>query len=284
MWKSSIKVAIKESKEGDWQKLTEEMNLFLDLHHPHIVACYGILNEEKKDDDGVLRMVNSIVTERCRTDLATFLNDHSKWDRFHEEPLTANTIDMRKYKILEHVSQGLEKLHEMCVLHRDLKSLNILLDGEPGECESCRHSGNWKICDFGEAKVLKTPMLAFEPPLSWQSTIDKGRFQEITGPSLMQAGAQYYCWLHPRETTDEFAADAFPYGALVYLFSERVPVDGQKDTFGQRTPERDRVFAVAGVDDDTEGSPGTVRKHGRQQSMALAEEAEFPDLPRHPDH
>ena len=55
---------------------------------------------------------------------------------------------MRKYKILEHVSQGLEKLHDMCVLHRDLKTLNILLDGEPGECEQCQHSGNWKICDF----------------------------------------------------------------------------------------------------------------------------------------
>ena len=47
----------------------------------------------------------------------------------------------------------------MSVLHRDIKCLNILLDGESGECASCHHSGNWKICDFGEAKVLEPPYI-----------------------------------------------------------------------------------------------------------------------------
>jgi serine/threonine protein kinase len=44
-WKGSIQVAIKAdhliSSAGD--KLTDEMQLFLDLHHPHIVSCYGLL-------------------------------------------------------------------------------------------------------------------------------------------------------------------------------------------------------------------------------------------------
>jgi serine/threonine protein kinase len=148
VWKNSIKVAIKESTEQSWQKLTHEMQLFLDLHHPHIVACYGILKHAKVTDGGGRLTVHSIVTECCRTNLHSFLHNHRIWEKFHSEPLTHSAIDMRKYKILEHVTQGLEKLHDMCVLHRDLKTLNILLDGEPGECDQCRHSGNWKICDF----------------------------------------------------------------------------------------------------------------------------------------
>ena len=39
-------VAVKKTTREDWGgELTDEMKLFLDLHHPHVVACYGILHE-----------------------------------------------------------------------------------------------------------------------------------------------------------------------------------------------------------------------------------------------
>ena len=39
VWKRMIPVAIKENK-SDWAgDLMPEMQLFLDLHHPHLVAC-----------------------------------------------------------------------------------------------------------------------------------------------------------------------------------------------------------------------------------------------------
>eukprot|EP01043_Picozoa_sp_COSAG02_P071933 COSAG02_NODE_13349_length_1406_cov_0.966335_1_plen_314_part_10 len=66
-------------------------------------------------------------------------------------------LDMMKYTIIQHIALGLQKLHDMNVLHRDIKANNILLDGAPGTCPHCDHSGNWKICDFGEASVLRTP-------------------------------------------------------------------------------------------------------------------------------
>ena len=148
--------------------------------------------------------------------LRTFLRDHDRWEYFHNERLTADDIDLRKYTILEHVSQGLQKLHDMSVLHRDLKCLNILLDGEPGECERCHHSGRWKICDFGEAKILRTPTLAFGAPKPWTSHVETGRFKPITSLSLLEQGARHYCWLHPGETAATAAGEAAgPYASTV---------------------------------------------------------------------
>ena len=127
-WKGSIKVAVKTNRPGNVCCNADEIQLFIDLNHPHVVACYGILQETR--DGG--QLVSSIVTERCTVSLDAFLKNHSKWDKFHGEPLTADTRDFRKLTILEHVSQGLQGLHDLSVLHRDIKSLNILLDGEAG--------------------------------------------------------------------------------------------------------------------------------------------------------
>ena len=122
--------------------------------------------------------------------------------------------DFCKYTILEHVSQGLQKLHDMSVLHRDLKCLNILLDGESGECESCHHTGRWKICDFGEAKILRTPTLAFATAKPWTKPVAGDRFRKITAQSLYDAGARHYCWLHPGETEATAAGEpAGPYAS-----------------------------------------------------------------------
>ena len=208
VWKGSINVAIKEALNPN-EDNTEETNLFVDLHHPHIVSCYGILEEAVPGQ----RTRTSIVTERCTISLDAFLKSHDRWMRFHDEPLTPDGIDFCKYTILEHVSQGLRKLHDMSVLHRDLKSLNILLDGEAGTCERCGHQGDWKLCDFGEAKILKTPVLAFGPKKE-APNVAAARFQPITSTQLREQGARHYCWLHPGETYQTAAGEeAGPYSS-----------------------------------------------------------------------
>jgi len=117
-WKGSIAVAV---REGNWDRTTDEMRLFLDLNHPHIVACYGILEElrdrETKDETGRITgnekyRASSIVTERCEVPLLSFLKDHKAWDQdLFGNTLTPGMVDMRKYTILLHVSLGLQKLH-----------------------------------------------------------------------------------------------------------------------------------------------------------------------------
>lgn len=58
------------------------------MHHPHLVACYGIL-EENQIGGSVKR---SIVTERCTTNLQAFLEDHDRWQFFHDEVLTPDKV------------------------------------------------------------------------------------------------------------------------------------------------------------------------------------------------
>ena len=48
-----------------------------------------------------------------------------------------------KYSIATDIAYGLTYLHDRGIIHRDLKSLNVLLDDKL----------NAKICDFGLAKV-----------------------------------------------------------------------------------------------------------------------------------
>jgi serine/threonine protein kinase len=258
LWKSSIPVAIKENvnDNSSWDdELTTEMQLFLDLHHPHVVACYGILKEEQKDADGSVARTrtaaatggtpgitraapavkNSIVTEACRTSLEHYLKSHSNW-----EDLGPDLVDRRKYTVLLHVSLGLQKLHDMGVLHRDIKAGNILLDGAAGVCSKCERQGTWKICDFGEAKVLQSPEIHFMPaePLpagSAKGLVAAGRFQKITSPQLLGCGARWYCWLLPEEGLPvEFGEDEWvpcPHGGFVYLFNNDPKVSDERDCF-----------------------------------------------------
>jgi serine/threonine protein kinase len=57
----------------------------------------------------------------------------------NEGPLPWST----RIKIAVDIASGLEYLHERKIIHRDVKSLNVLLDNDY----------NAKICDFGLSKV-----------------------------------------------------------------------------------------------------------------------------------
>lgn len=60
------------------------------MHHPHLVACYGIL-EEKLLDGSVRR---GIVTERCTMNLQAFLKNHDSWQFFDGEKRKPDDIDI----------------------------------------------------------------------------------------------------------------------------------------------------------------------------------------------
>ncbi|MBS0357817.1 MAG: protein kinase [Proteobacteria bacterium] len=57
------------------------------------------------------------------------------------------------YNLARDIGAGLFDLHDQRILHRDIKSLNILLDG----------NGRAKLCDFGLSKVKLTTTMAIKP-------------------------------------------------------------------------------------------------------------------------
>ena len=57
-----------------------------------------------------------------------------------------------------------------------------------------------RASQFGEAKILETPVLSFLPGQPWTEDFDHRRFVPVAAESLRGAGARWYCWLHPGET------------------------------------------------------------------------------------
>ncbi|ETI31527.1 TKL protein kinase, variant 2 [Phytophthora nicotianae P1569] len=94
-----------------------EIKIMLSMDHPRIVGCLGVAWESWTDISAVTEYMEG-------GDLRTVL------ERFEQEEHRAHGFDDDKLKIALHIAEGLTYLHGMdpTVLHRDLKSKNILLN------------------------------------------------------------------------------------------------------------------------------------------------------------
>lgn len=123
-----IKVAIKEAYDVKAFKVEEE---FVDLQHPHIVSIF---------DHGVTSKRGFIVMELMEADLWTFIKSHP-----HEGP----SLHDQDLDIIMQIAEAVKYLNTTGVLHRDLKSKNIMIKYCKCGDVNCVIS---KLGDFGVSK------------------------------------------------------------------------------------------------------------------------------------
>ncbi|CDR95314.1 cdc-related protein kinase I, putative [Babesia bigemina] len=117
-------------KEGFPVSYLREIAILLELRHPNILSVKEVVTNERKDQ-------YYMVMEYVEHELKTLL--HERKPDF--------TLSERKC-LLNQLLMGVAYIHEHWVLHRDLKTTNILYNNR----------GVLKICDFGMARKFGQPI------------------------------------------------------------------------------------------------------------------------------
>lgn len=111
-----------------------EINILSSFSHPSIVNVKEVVMD---DDNGVF-----MVMEYMEYDLKCLMEKM-------KEPFSISEVKWLMLQLLE----GVKYLHENWVLHRDLKTSNLLLNED----------GELKICDFGLSRQYGSPLKPYTP-------------------------------------------------------------------------------------------------------------------------
>ncbi|UKJ89778.2 serine/threonine protein kinase [Theileria orientalis] len=117
-------------KEGFPITYLREVSILLELNHPNILSVREIVTNKKHDEF-------YMVMEYVEHELKTLL----------EEKRPNFTLSERKC-LLKQLLEGTKYMHDNWVMHRDLKTPNILYNNK----------GYIKICDFGMARKFGNPL------------------------------------------------------------------------------------------------------------------------------
>src|SRR5229473_4513108 len=161
------------------------------ISHPHAVS----VTDFGEAENGVVFLVMEYLEGRTLKDLIRSEG--------------AMTLD-RAVEIVRQVSGALDAAHQQGVIHRDLKSENIMLTQTNG--------GDWaKVLDFGIAKIQQP---------------EGARDHDITAPNLVIGTPQY---MSPEQCSQSQPPDArsdiYSLGVIVYeMLAGRVPFTGESAT------------------------------------------------------
>jgi len=130
------------------------------------------------------------VTPRLLTIVMEFMDGGSLYDVIHKGEKVIWSM-LQKVRIMRHIAKALESVHKLNIIHRDLKSMNILLD----------RVGIAKLADLGCSRMVR--------------------------PETMTVGVGSPLWMAPEVANSSnysFPSDIFSFGVVFFeIFNEKFP-------------------------------------------------------------
>ncbi|KGN51693.1 cyclin-dependent kinase G-2 isoform X1 [Cucumis sativus] len=127
------KVKMEKEREGFPMTSLREINILLSFHHPSIVDVKEVVVGSSLDSI-------FMVMEYMEHDLKALMETM-------KQPFSQSEVKCLMLQLLE----GVKYLHDNWVLHRDLKTSNLLMNNQ----------GELKICDFGLARQYGSPLKTY---------------------------------------------------------------------------------------------------------------------------
>ncbi|TKY47747.1 Cyclin-dependent kinase G-2 [Spatholobus suberectus] len=193
------KVKMEKEKEGFPLTSLREINILLSFHHPSIVDVKEVVVGSNLDSI-------FMVMEYMEHDLKGLMEAM-------KQPFSQSEVKCIMLQLLE----GVKYLHDNWVLHRDLKTSNLLLNNR----------GELKICDFGLARQYGSPL---KPYTHLVVTL------WYRAPELLLGTKQY-----------STAIDMWSLGCIMAELLSKEPLFNGKTEFDQL----DKIFSILGAPNET---------------------------------
>ncbi|KAF5726684.1 cyclin-dependent kinase G-2 [Tripterygium wilfordii] len=193
------KVKMEKEREGFPLTSLREINILLSFHHPSIVDVKEVVVGSSLDSI-------FMVMEYMEHDLKGLMESM-------KQPFSQSEVKCLMLQLLE----GVKYLHDNWVLHRDMKTSNLLLNNR----------GELKICDFGLARQYGSPL---KPYTHLVVTL------WYRAPELLLGAKQY-----------STAIDMWSLGCIMAELLAKEPLFNGKTEFDQL----DKIFRTLGTPNET---------------------------------
>ena len=177
-------------------RFTREAKTAAKVSHANVMAIYDI---GSAPDESTGKEYSYIVMEYIDGDTLT------------EHLRNRNLSLTDRLRLAEHIASGLAAAHKLSIVHRDIKTDNIMIDDE----------GEPRILDFGLAKPIAS---AFG---SSDGSTTQTASQELTQEGKIVGTVNYMSPEQARGDNVDARSDIFSFGIMLYqMFTGKLPFDG----------------------------------------------------------
>lgn len=234
----AAKVLLHQNMQQDarWaSRFRRELDVLLELRHPNLVLFMGATT---------LSRPLTMVSELCE--------GGTLFQLLHNQPSLRLSWAQRLKAVVD-TAKGMNFLHRRRVVHRDLKSLNLLLASKVSSSEDLP----WvKISDFGLSRHLPAHAQVAADASGGGVVGSRCSFPAEFCASMMTGGLGTCLWMAPEVLSGSICynekVDVYSYGIVLFeILCRRVPFDGS----GLQEPIAVAVAVSAGRRPDTRCVP-----------------------------